>query len=59
MKWVLVLILLDGVQPRAVQGGVYNSIMECFTERERFMTVQLDARPAQAVCIRAGTSSAS
>ena len=52
MKWVLVLIVLRGVIPEAVQGGIYKSILDCFEARESFMLVNEGVRPAQAVCIR-------
>jgi|SaaInlStandDraft_7_1057024.scaffolds.fasta_scaffold771049_1 hypothetical protein len=55
MKWVLVLIVLQGVNPGAKQGGVYNSMIACFDARELFMEAALSERPAQAVCIRAAT----
>lgn len=52
MKWVLVLIVLQGVDPVVEQGGVYDSIMECFNVREHFMEKNKGVQPAQAVCIR-------
>jgi len=52
MKWVLVLIVLEGEIPIVEQGGVYASITDCFKAREQFMHVHLGKRPAQAVCIR-------
>jgi len=59
MKWVLVLIVLRGVTPEATQGGIYQSIMDCFEARERFMFVNEGVRPAQAVCIRLNDKKAS
>jgi hypothetical protein len=52
MKWVLVLIVLQGVNPDSEQGGVYNSILDCFAAREKFMDTHEGVRPAQAICIR-------
>ncbi len=52
MKWVLVLIVLQGVKPAVEQGGVYVSMVDCFTARQLFMEANLSQRPAQAVCIR-------
>lgn len=52
MKWVLVLILLKGVTPETEQGGVFNSMIDCFDAREKFMDIHQGIRPAQAVCIR-------
>lgn len=52
MKWVLVLIILEGVHPCAVQGGVYETMIDCFTARERFMGVLAHNPPNQAVCVR-------
>lgn len=54
MKWVLVLIVLTGVDPDTEQSGVYNSIVDCFYAREKLLDEheQGSSNPAQAVCIR-------
>lgn len=52
MKWVLVLIVLTGVDPDTEQSGVYNSIMDCFYAREKLLEEHKGGNPAQAVCIR-------
>ena len=54
MKWVLVLIVLTGVDPNTKQSGVYNSIMDCFYAREILLELHEEgsSNPAQAVCIR-------
>ncbi|MFC1673617.1 hypothetical protein ACFL12_05630 [Pseudomonadota bacterium] len=53
MEWILVLIALESASPVAIQGGVYDTMSECFTVREYVMDNEQGASPAQAVCIRA------
>lgn len=49
--WVLVLIVLTGTEPTALEEGIYLSMFECFAAREAIME-PTNASVDQAVCIR-------
>ena len=52
MKWILILLAVEGADPTAVSGGDYPSMMDCFAAREYVMEHMLAEGPAQAVCVR-------
>ena len=52
MKWILVIILLNGNVPTAKFGGVFNNMMDCFSARSVLVTS--DNAPDQAICVQGG-----
>lgn len=58
MKWVLVVIMFNSYQPDITVSGVYDTIFECFAERQLVVDYDLEADEynnpinGQALCIR-------